>query len=251
MNAALVLLAACTIAQPADPLKLPTEVKGQPGKFITIKAATMGKQVRWRAVDPGLEILDDLPSLKEGKEIRCIACKPGRYRVEAYTSINDEPTPIVVCTVVVGNAPPGPNPPPNPNPPNPNPPNPTPPNPPIDPMVAKFSAALAGDGGSTPVNRAQLIALIGLYEAAADHAAKPGITTVGMLLEDIRKVAYGEGGQPGLIRPDVLVGVRKAISAEVVSVLGDEPSVQLDAATRARAIDTFRHIAAALANLQR
>lgn len=245
MNTALVLLAACTIAQPADPLKLPTEVKGQPGKFITIKAATMGKQVRWRAVDPGLEILDDLPSLKESKEIRCIACKPGRYRVEAYTSINDEPTPIVVCTVVVGNAPPGPNPPPNPNPPNPN-----PPNPPIDPMVAKFSAALAADGGTTPVNRAQLIALIGLYEAAADHAAKPGITTVGMLLEDIRKVAYGEGGQSGLIRPDVLVGVRKAISAEVATVLGDEPSAQLDSATRARAVDMFRRVAVALAKLQ-
>ncbi len=249
MNAAFVLLAACTIAQPADPLRLPKEIKGLPGKFISIKAETMGKQVRWRAVDPGLEILDDLPSLKEGKEIRCIACKPGRYRVEAYTSINDEPTPIVVCTVVVGN-PPGPSPPPNPNPPSPNPPNPTPPNPPIDRMVAKFSAALATDGGTTPVNRAQLIALIGLYEAAADHAAKPGITTVGMLLEDIRKVAYGEGGQPGLIRPDVLVGVRKAISAEVVNVLGDEPSSQLDAPTRTRAVDIFRRIAAALAKVQ-
>lgn len=244
MNAAYVLLGACTIAQPADPLKLPTEVKGLPGKFIAIKAETMGKQVRWRAVDPGIEILDDLPSLKERKEIRCIACKPGRYRIEAYTSINDEPTPIVVCTVVIGDAPPGP------NPPNPNPPKPNPPVPPTDPLVAKLAAALATDGGSTPVNRAQLIALIGLYEAAADHAAKPGITTVGMLLEDIRKVAYGDGGQPGLIRPDVLVGVRKAISAEVANVLGDEPNAQLDTVTRARAVDTFRRIAAALAKLQ-
>jgi len=245
MNAALVLLAACTIAQPADPLKLPTEVKGQPGKFIAIKAETMGKQVRWRAVDPGLEILDDLPSLKERKEIRCIACKPGRYRVEAYTSINDEPTPIVVCTVVIGEAP-GPNP-PKPNPPNPNPPNPSPP---TDQLVAKLASALTTDGGATPVNRAQLIALIGLYEAAADHAAKPGITTVGMLLDDIRKVAYGDGGQPGLIRPDVLVGVRKAISAEVANVLGDEPTAQLDTATRARAVESFRRIAAALTKLQ-
>ncbi len=244
MNTAFLLLAACTIAQPANPLKLPKEIKGLPGKFITIKAETMGKQVRWRAVDPGIEILDDLPSLKEGKEIRCIACKPGRYRVEAYTSINDEPTPIVVCTVVVVNAPPGP------TPPNPNPPNPNPPVPPVDPLVAKLAAAFATDGGSTPVNRAQLIALAGLYEAAADHAARPGITTVGMLLEDIRKVAYGDGGQPGLIRPDVLVGVRKAISAEVVNVLGDEPSLQLDAPTRARAVDIFRRIAAALAKVQ-
>ncbi len=245
MNAAFVLLAACTIARPADPLKLPKEVKGLPGKFITIKAETMGKHVRWRAVDSGIELLDDLPSLKEGKEIRCIACKPGRYRVEAYTSINDEPTPIVVCTVVVGNAPPGPSPPPNPNPPNPN-----PPTPPVDPLVSKFVSAFAVDGGPTPANRAQLVALVGLYEAAADHAAKPGITTVGMLLEDIRKVAYGEGGQPGLIRPDVLIGVRKAISAEVVNVLGDEPSTQLEPATRARAIDNFRRIAAALTKVQ-
>lgn len=188
-----------------------------------------------------------LASLKEGKEIRCIACKPGRYRVEAYTSINDEPTTIVVCTVVVGNLPP-PNPPPNP--PNPNPPPPpSPPSPPIDPLVAKLSAAFAADGGATPANRAQLIALTGLYEAAADHAAKPGITTVGMLLEDVRKVAYGDGGQPGLIRPDLLVGVRKAISAEVVNVLGDEPGAQLDGDTRARAVDTFRRIAAALSKL--
>ncbi len=244
MNAAFVLLAACAIAQPADPLKLPKEVKGLPGKFITIKAETMGKHVRWRAVDPGLEILDDLPSLKEGKEIRCIACKPGHYRVEAYTSINDEPTPIVVCTVVIGSVPPGP------NPPNPKPPNPNPPLPPADPLVSKLSAAFAADGGPTPVNRAQVVALIGLYEAAADHAAKPGITTVGMLLEDIRKVANGEGGQPGLIRPDVLVGVRKAISAEVVNVLGDEPSTRLDVVTRTRAVDIFRRIAAALAKVQ-
>lgn len=249
MNSALILLAACTIAQPADPLKLPKEVQGQPGKFISIKAETMGKQVRWHAVDPGLEILDDLPSLKEGKEIRCIGCKLGRYRVEAYTSINDEPTPIVTCTVVVGDPPPGPNP-PNPNPPKPNPPNPNPPNPPTDPLVAKLAAVLVTDGGLTPVNRAQMIALTGLYEAAADHAAKPGITSVGMLLDDIRRVAYGDGTQPGLIWPDVLVGVRKAISAEVANVLGDEPSAQLDAATRARAVDTFRRVAAALAKLQ-
>lgn len=245
MNNAIVLLAACSIAQPADPLKLPKEIKGLPGKFVTIKAETMGKHVRWRAVDPGLEILDDLPSLKEGKEIRCIACKPGRYRVEAYTSINDEPTVTFICTVIIGNTPPAPNPPPNPNPPNP-----PPPNPPIDPLVAKFSSALTGDGGMTPVNRAQLIALIGLYEAAADHAAKPGISSVGMLLEDIRKVAYGEGGQNGLIRPDVLIGVRKAISAEVVHVLGDEPSAQLDVTTRGRAVDIFRRVATALTKLQ-
>ncbi len=240
MQAVFVLMAACTIAQSADPLKLPAEVKGQPGKFISIKAETMGKRVRWRAVDPGLEILDGLPCLKEGKEIRCIACKPGRYRVEAYTSINDEPTPIVVCTVVIGDAPPGPKPPPNPN----------PPNPPIDPLLARFAAALGVDGGPTPVNRAQLVALAGLYEAAADHAGKPGTTTVGMLLDDIRKVAYGQGGQPGLIRPDVLIGVRKAISAEVVNVLGDEPSAPMDAVTRARAVDLFRRIAVALAKLQ-
>ena len=241
MTAAFVLLAACTIAQPASPLRLPNEIAGQPGKFITIKAETMGKHVRWRAVDPGMEILDDLPSLKEGKEIRCIACKPGWYRVEAYTSINDEPTAIVVCTVVVGNAPPGPTPPH---------PNPHPPVPPVDPLVAKLAAAFATDGGGAPVNRAQLIALAGLYEAAADHAVKPGITTVGMLLEDIRKVAYGDGGQPGLIRPEVLVGVRKTISAEVVNVLGDEPNSQLNGPTRTRAIDIFRRIAAALAKVQ-
>lgn len=110
-------------------LKLPSEVKGPVGAFITVKAETNGKTVKWTAIDPGLNLFPtDL--LKDTRTAVVSAAAPGRYRVLAVTAAGDEPSDIQICTVLIGETP---NPPIPPGPPNPPP---TPSNP----------APIAGDG---------------------------------------------------------------------------------------------------------
>jgi len=105
-------------------LTVPTEVKGSPGAFITLVAETTGTEVRFVAMDEGLSIFP--PDLLANKKATVVVgMKAGRYRVLAYSSVANKPTPPAICLVIVGD--PGPNPPgpgPEPTPPGPDPSNP-------------------------------------------------------------------------------------------------------------------------------
>lgn len=108
-------------------LKLPAEVKGEPGDFIQVPADTTGKDVRWLSLDTGLKVF---PSslLKDSKTAVVTAQKPGRYRLLAYTSDEKGPSEPAIAVVVIAGVEPVP-PPTPPVPPVP----PVPPTPPPEP----------------------------------------------------------------------------------------------------------------------
>lgn len=103
---------------PTEPfVTLPAEITGEPGAFIAVRPTTNGKQVRYLATTPGLNVFP--ADMLRDPTATVVTAQTGRYQLVAYTAIGDVPSEPAVVSIVVGAAPP-------PVPPNP----PTPPNPP-------------------------------------------------------------------------------------------------------------------------
>ncbi len=97
----------------APPVDVPKEVAGEVSDFITVRAKTDGKAVRFVPLDPGLRVFpSDLLSDKKATVVT--AAVPGRYRLLAYSSVKDDPTEPAVVVVVIGGAAPIPEPTPKP-----------------------------------------------------------------------------------------------------------------------------------------
>jgi hypothetical protein len=108
------------VAPAGDPgVKLPAEVHGPSGAFITVPADSTGPIVRWYALDPGLNLFPTA-LLKDTRVAVVTAAQPGRYRLLAWTAAGDQPSEAALCTVVI-DGPVPPTPPPGPNPPPPTP----------------------------------------------------------------------------------------------------------------------------------
>lgn len=91
----------------APPVDVPKEVTGDVGAFVTVRAKTDGKVVRFVPLDGGLNVFPaDLLSDKKATVVT--ASKPGRYRLLAYSSVKDDPTEPAIVTVVIGGAAPVP-----------------------------------------------------------------------------------------------------------------------------------------------
>lgn len=104
-------------------VKLPAEVKAEPGAFVKVPAELPdgGKEVRWYSPDKGLQVFP-VELLKDSKTAVVIANAPGRYRLVAWTAKGDVPSDPAVCVVIVGDVPPvPPDPGPGPKPPDPQP----------------------------------------------------------------------------------------------------------------------------------
>lgn len=230
MNTLQTILVGYLLAQ-AEPLKLPKEIIGKPDTRIEVQAETMGKFVRWRMQAGGPILIDDLPDLKTAKKCLVYGCKPGRYRLECWTAINDEPSAIYCCDVVIEGVVP-------PIPPTPIPPTPPVP-PPVDLLAARLQAAYDADTGNAGLKKAQAMQMIGLYQAMELHAADMTIKSTADLLSDYKTTAES------LLIKDVLVGPRQIIAAEVAAVLGSEPMV-LHEVMRARAVTLFKRLATSM-----
>lgn len=99
----------------APPVEVPKEVAGEVGAFVTVRAKTDGKVVRFVPLDAGLNTFpSDL--LADKKATVVTASAPGRYRLLAYSSVKDDPTEPAVVVVVIGGAAPVPDPKPKPDP---------------------------------------------------------------------------------------------------------------------------------------
>lgn len=214
------------------PFSVPEKVEGKPGEFVTVTAVTEGKTVRWLVMDPGLQLF---PSelLRDSKTAVVIGQQAGRYRLAVYTAINGEPTPPIICTVILGG--PGPIPP--------QPPGPTPPPAPAD-LVAKLQAAFTADAAPVAQKQAALTLLCGLYQAMVPHCDSKDLKTVGDLLTDLKAVAAK------MIVPGALTTVRQVIATEIATALGTTPATVLDDANRAKAKDVFNRIANALGGVK-
>ncbi len=125
-------------------LKVPAEVSGEVGDFITIVADTEGKKVIFYPLDKGLSVFP-AALLTNPKASVVSARTPGRYRVLAITAVGDELSDPALCTVVIGGVPPGPGPGPVPPPTPPDPPPPTPPPTPPTPKVKNLRVLIVFD----------------------------------------------------------------------------------------------------------
>lgn len=216
----------------AWPFTVPEKVEGKPGEFVTVSAVTEGKTVRWLVMDPGLQLF---PSelLRDSKTAVVIGQAAGKYRLAVYTAINGEPTPPIICTVILGG--PAPIPPP--------PPGPTPPPAPVA-LVARLQAAFTADPKPLDQKQAALTLLCGLYQAMGPHCDSKDLKTVGDLLADLKAVAAK------MIVPGALTTLRQVIATEIAGTLGTTPGAVLDDATRTKAKDCFHRIANALGGVK-
>lgn len=234
------------------PIVLPEKVVGDVRTVIDVTAVTESRMVRWRSLDEGLLVIDDLPDLIARKSIKVIACKAGSYRVECWGAISGDPTTIHSTVVVVGKkpSPPGPAPkPPEPIPPEPAPPKPKPipPTPtPVDPLIAKIQKAYDADLAPLLVKRSQVAMMTELYTAMVAHSKDQGIKTLDDLLSDYQIAANGKAGVPGLLTPNVLMECRGIVAGEVLAALSGEMGVALDDAMRGKAVALWTRLAAAM-----
>ena len=115
------VLGAGALGSAAPPVDVPETVKGEVGAFVTIRAKTDGKVVKFVPLDAGLAVFPaDL--LADKKATVVSATKAGKYRVLAYSSVADDPTePATVTVVIGGEVEPAPKPRPKPIPPDPKP----------------------------------------------------------------------------------------------------------------------------------
>lgn len=217
------LLAGGAYAGPA--LELPKEVKGDPGAFLQVPAKTDGKVVRWKAVDPGLNLFP-VELLKDTKTAVVTAARPGRYRLLAVTARGDEPSDIAETVVVVGEAPAPPEPGPGPTP------------PPDSDFARAVKAAYASE---TAADKAKLVGqLAALYRQASAREFLDAVPTAGALFSAMAAAAQtlGVSGK--------LPAVQKAVQSRLVKDLPTEPSAALTLESRGVIAGVFREVAAAL-----
>ncbi len=236
---AAVLLAAVVTSAHAQKLTLPTEVKGSPGDFVTIKAETQGKIVRWYAPDPGLSLF---PSelLRDTKVAVVVGRVAGRYRLVAYTAEGDAPSAPAETVIILGDVPPGPIPPG----PGPTPPGPTPPTPPapVDPLVQKLQAAYAAE---TDAGKAALLPkLAAVYRHGSEVSQTNAVATWdGLFGAMTRKAA--EQGVAGR-----LLGLQKVLRDDVLNTFPTERTKPMDFAGRELAKTTLARAAALLESVK-
>lgn len=211
---ALLCLAPAIAAQDAPSIKLPADVKVPAGKFGELKADTAGKNVKWVALTPGL----DLRSCDGGKTLLFTGA-PGTYELLAYTAAGDVPSDPARCVVVIGS------------------PEPLPPKPDTR-LRDKYAEALKLDQGEKPV-----LQLAFVYEEAARVAGDATVTTTKELLARVRDVTTG------LLGADALFNLRVAVSEELLAVIGMTSDEPITDAQRKRAAELWRQTAAILKEL--
>ena len=240
MNSLLLSLTLLFSQAPKPELLLPDTIPAQVGVFVPITAVTAGETVRFVALDPGLSVF---PSnlLSDKKSTVVVAIKEGRYRILAYTSINNQPSNPAFTTLVVGDV--GPLPPnPNPNPPGPMPPNPGPKPPqPDDPFLNSLKSVY---GGLQESDKAESVKrLQQVYVFAAAEADNTKYTNLGQLYSSVRSMAVQS------LKADKVVPIRDMIADQLDTVLGTDPNLQLNPETRKKCKDAFNRINTLLGGL--
>jgi hypothetical protein len=176
----------------------------------------------------GLTDLVPVELLRDGKT-RVVTGK-GKFTVYAVTAPEKDKPKWAEVTFTIGT----PEPPPI-IPPVPPAPGPVPPPPPID-LAARLKASYLAD--TSPAKRGQLVNMIGIYSAMAEHVEKdPKINTPRVLLDVLTKV------KEGMLADGVLIDMRRMVAAEIAVSIGLPSDMPLD---RPAATALFRRIVASL-----
>ena len=208
----------CLILALFGQLSLPPEIRGEVAGFITVTATTEGKLVRFLPLDGGLNVF---PSnlLADPKSTVVSAAVPGRYRLLAYSSVADVPTPPAITTIIIGQVKPDPGPQPD-----------------------QLATALKGIlGGLQEQGQAdQLSRLIETYRQGETIAADPSIQTTENLYQALVKARKNSG-----VRDGALSAIRERIAQEWAASMGTV-DVPLSPALRDRAVALCGRIRSAL-----
>lgn len=235
MKSLIITLSLLFAQSPKPELLLPDTIPAQVGVFVPITAVTPGEVVKFVALDPGLSVF---PSnlLSDKKSTVVVAVKEGRYRILAYTSINNQPSNPAFTTLVVGDVGPLPPTPPNPGP-GPMPPTPpTPPNPPQpdDPFLQSLKSVYGGLQESDKAESVKRLQQVYVFAAAESDSNK--YTTLGQLYSNIRSMAVQS------LKADKIVPIRDMIADQLDTALGTDPNVPLNAENRKKCKDAFSRI---------
>lgn len=216
----------------AQEIQLPKEVRGEPTAFIRVTAQTSLPQVKWLAVDPGLNLFP-VELLKDSKTAVVTAPKAGRYRLLAVAAKDSTPTDPVFVEVIVGDAPaPGPTPPT---------PGPTPPAPtPEDPFLKAVQAAYELERGDT--KDGFRLHLIEVYKQAQATLNEP-IQVIGLFTRMREHALRG-------IPDSEFRQVRLAISQELDKHLPRSVNAAVDASNREVFMTQFKRVVAVLEGLK-
>ena len=241
----LLLLTALALASPAlaQTVKLPAEVRVQPGRLAPVRIEFDGDEVRWD-VPAELDAFREYSPDPKDVRLRVQGWTKGAYRIVAVACKGGKLSEFAACVVTVGDAPPPA--PPGPTPPGPTPPGPTPPPvppvpptpvPPDDPAAQRLKDAFKRDADAIAEKLAHCATLSAFFVAMASHVKDPSVKTVGDLLADYRAAV------PAVLKPGALPLVRKQIAAEVAAVTGDDPERDISPDLRDKLIKLFEFLA--------
>lgn len=230
-----VLLLCLPLPAGAQSVELPAEVKADVGTIAIVAAKTDCPELQWVVIDPGLSLIP--PSLlKDSRTAVVMSGRPGRYRLLAYGALKDRASAPVICTVVVGEAPPGPNP-PGPNPPGPNPPSPD----------ATLSDALQkAMSQDTDADKLTLTKRLAQVYRQAITSIVPSAKTV----KEVDALIRATTTDPSVLGTLAVPNLRSAVGAWLKTQLPTAVSTPLDEALRQRYVVAFTKLATALEGLR-
>ena len=173
----------------------------RPNQFRVITAKTQGEMVKFFTVDqiaifPSGQLIDK-------KSTVIFATKEGKYRLFAYSSVNNIPTDPIEIIVIVGEAPgPGPNPPdPEPE--------------PLSPLASQLKPYV-----SDPLDE-----LISFWKTASEYAQRKEFTTFGQLDKAVREISSKIKGNTAL-RQEIGKILQKRLPLSASTMLDEyRPSV--------------------------
>lgn len=224
-------------------ITLPETIKGEPSVFIPITAVTKGEIVQFVPLDSGLSVFP--PNLlTDRKTTVVVAGKPGRYRVLAYTSIDNKPSNPAITTLVVGNPGPVPPTPPEPMPPGPVPPTPPGPNPPVPPDEQFNEAIQSMFGGLQEPDKAVSVKkLINIYSYALKEVDNSAYKTQGDLFSAIRSFSYKN------LPNGKINSIREMCADKSDAEIGTDPATALTPEVRTKIKANFAKILTALGGI--
>lgn len=180
-------------------LKLPEEVEGKVSTFITVKADTNGKVVKWTSLDQGLALFP-MDLLRDTKTAVVLGTKPGLFRIAAVTALGDEPSDLAISYIrVKGDEPPPPPPPP--------------PGPPVnEELVRAFRLAYNSEAEADKVTSKDKLKALYLMASQAEFIGRSDIITGNQLFGAMGAAARSMGVNGKLVK------VQAAISSELAKI---------------------------------
>lgn len=208
----------CVLLAIGQTMDFPSEFKGEPGQFITIKPnKTDGKIVQYYSIDPGLSVFP-ANLLVDPTATVVSAVQPGNYRLLAWTAVADKPSPASLIRVTIGKV--------------------EPPMP-IDSLQIDLESIYAALNETDKDETKE--SMIRVYRVCADKAKNA--TTVNDLFlklqNETQKLPQGK-----------LVAVRRRISTEIDKIVGSDPDAHLTVQQQKALFDLFNRVCAILGGLK-